>query len=117
MVFIAHEMTQYSGNDVVVFSNCDSVRLTAFEGAKTATLPVIHHAEGTPSAPVVFKDFWDFWQARDYSYTHRDWQHVSFLAEGIIGGKVVCSEKKMPARRSTRLRLHADEMGRQLAIL
>ena len=114
MVFIAHEMTQYSSCDVVVFSNCDSVRLTAFEGAKTTTLPVVHDAEGTPSAPVVFKDFWDFWQARDYSYTHHDWQHVSLLAEGIIGGKVVCSEKKMPARRSTRLHLHADEMGRKL---
>ena len=114
MVFIAHEMTQYSGNDVVVFSNCDSVRLTAFEGAKVATLPVVHQADGTPNAPVVFPDFWDFWQARNYSYTQRDWQKVSLLAEGIIDGKVVCSEKKMPARRSTRLRLYADEMGHPL---
>ena len=114
MVFIAHEMTQYSGSDVVVFSNCDSVRLTAFEGAKTATLPVAHPTDGTPNAPVVFQGFWDFWKARELSYSQRNWQKVSLLAEGIIDGKVVCAEKKMPARRSTRLRLYADEMGKPL---
>ena len=114
MVFIAHEMTQYSNKDVVVFSNCDSVRLTAFEGEKTVTHPVIHQKDGTPNAPVVFKDFWDFWQARTFSYTQRNWQKVSFVAEGIKNGQVVCSEKKMPARRSTKIRLHADEMGKPL---
>jgi len=64
MVFIAHEMTQFSDNDVVVFSNCDSVRLTAFDGARVATLPVVHDGEGIPNAPVVFEGFWDFlsWQ-------------------------------------------------------
>jgi beta-galactosidase len=114
MVFIAHEMTQYSPNDVVVFSNCDSVRLTAFDGGKTATLPVVHKADGIPNAPVVFKGFWDFWQARALSYTQRNWQKVSFLAEGIIDGKVVCSERKMPSRRSTHIRLYSDDMGKPL---
>ena len=113
-LFIAHEMTQFSDNDVVVFSNCDSVRLTAFEGEKTLTLPVVHDPNGIPNAPVVFKDFWNFWEARDHSYTQRNWQSVSLLAEGIINGKVVCSEKKMPSRRSTKLRLYADEMGKKL---
>ncbi len=114
MVFIAHEMSPFSGSDVVVFSNCDSVRLTAYNGEQTATLPVIHKSDGIPNAPVVFPNFWDFWTARNHSYTQRDWASVSFVAEGIVDGKVVCSEKKMPSRRSTRLRLYADEMGRQL---
>ncbi len=114
MVFIAHEMTQYSPNDVVVFSNCDSVRLTVFEDEMTATLPVVHQPDGIPNGPVTFKGFWDFWKARDLSYTQRNWQKVSFLAEGIIDGKVVCSEKKMPSRRSTHIRLYADEMGKPL---
>lgn len=30
------------------------------------------------------------------------------VAEGIINGKVVCTQKKMPSRRSTKLRLYAD---------
>ena len=114
MVFIAHELTPFSDADVVVLSNCDSVRLTALNGEQVATLPVRHEAEGIPNAPVVFKGFWDFWKAREHSYTKRSWQTVSLLAEGIIGGKVVCQEKKMPSRRSTKIRLVADEMGREL---
>ena len=113
-LFIAHEMTQSSPNDVTIFSNCDSVRLTALDGWKTATLPVVHDPEGMPNAPVVFKGFWDFWQARSLSYTQRSWQKVKFVAEGIVNGEVVCREEKMPARRSTKLRLYADEMGKKL---
>ena len=113
-LFIAHEMTQSSPNDVTIFSNCDSVRLTALDGWKTATLPVVHDPEGVPNAPVVFEGFWDFWQARSLSYTQRSWQKVKLVAEGIVNGEVVCREEKMPARRSTKLRLYADEMGKQL---
>ena len=113
-LFIAHEMTQSSPEDVTIFSNCDSVRLTALDGWKTATLPVIHDPEGTPNAPVVFKGFWDFWQARSLSYTQRSWQKVKLVAEGIVNGEVVVREEKMPARRSTKLRLYADEMGKKL---
>ena len=114
MVFIANEMTQFSDSDVTVFSNCDSVRLTVFEGDKSVTLPVKHTADGIQSAPVVFKGFWDFWQAREYSYKQRNWQRVSLLAEGIRDGKVVVTEKKMPSRRSTKLRLYVDNAGRRL---
>lgn len=114
MVFIANEMTQFSDSDVTVFSNCDSVRLTVFEGDKSMTLPVVKTADGVPCSPVVFKGFWNFWQAREYSYKQRNWQRVSLLAEGIRGGKVVVTEKKMPSRRSTKLRLYVDDMGRQL---
>lgn len=141
MVHIAHEMTQFSDSDVVVFSNCDSVRLTMYDSAKVITLPVSHcstytghtampfdptdHDSTTPNIiastpqnrynyPVVFKGVWNFWQARERSYKQRAWQKVKMKAEGIIGGKVVCSELKMPSRRSTKLRLVADEMGKRL---
>jgi beta-galactosidase len=113
-LFIAHEMTQSSPADVTIFSNCDSVRLTALDGFAAETLPVIHDPEGVPNAPVVFKGFWDFWQARSLSYTQRNWQAVKLVAEGIVNGQVVCREEKMPARRSTKLRLYADEMGKKL---
>lgn len=113
MVFIANEMTQFSDPDVTVYSNCDSVRLTVF-GEKSLTLPVKHDPAGVQSAPVVFKGFWDFWQAREYSYKQRNWQRVTLLAEGIRDGKVVATEKKMPSRRSTKLRLYVDEMGKKL---
>ena len=111
VVYIAHEMSQFSDADVVVFSNCDSVRLSVYDGTKSWTLPVIHAKGHMPNAPVVFKNVWNFWEARDYSYVQKKWQKVNILAEGIINGKVVCAQKKMPSRRSTTLRLRIDSQG------
>lgn len=126
MVHIAHDMTQFSDSDVVVFSNCDSVRLSIYDGEKQYTLPVIHTAATQQpgsafsqlnsqfAKPVVFKNVWNFWEARQHSYIHKKWQEVNIKAEGIIGGKVVCAETRMPSRRSTKLRLYADDMGKSL---
>lgn len=114
MVFIANEMMPFSDNDVTVFSNCDSVRLTLFEGDKVAVQAVAHDAADQPNRPLVFKDFWNQMAAREYSYKKRNWQRVSLVAEGIKNGKVVATEKKMPSRRSTKIRLYADAMGRDL---
>jgi beta-galactosidase len=114
MVFVAHEMSAFSDSDVVVFSNCDSVRLSAYGGAKTWTKPVVHAKGHLPNAPVVFRNVWDFWEAREYSYVQKNWEKVHFVVEGIINGQVVCTEKKMPSRRSTKLRLSVDGLGKQL---
>ena len=123
MITIAHEMTQFSDKDVTVFSNCDSVRLTLYGGEHCWTLPVLHgspygaadgEAAHAPSQPVIFKDAWDFFEARNHSYTQKSWQSVKMVAEGIVNGKVVCTDDKMPSRRSTKLRLYADEMGKPL---
>ena len=122
-VFIAHEMTQFSDRDVTVFSNCDSVRLTVYCGEHCWTLPVGHgspygsrdgYTAQAPSQPVVFKDAWNFFEARQHSYTQKSWQSVKMVAEGIVNGQVVCKDEKMPSRRSTKLRLYADEMGKPL---
>ncbi|MBQ8521095.1 MAG: glycoside hydrolase family 2, partial [Bacteroides sp.] len=108
MVYIAHEMSQFSDVDVVVFSNCDSVRLSVYDDTRSWTLPVVHEKGHMPNTPVVFKDVWDFWEARELSYKQKNWQKVNMVAEGIIDGKVVCTTKKMPSRRSTKLRLYVD---------
>lgn len=134
-VYIAHEMTQFSDPSVVVFSNCDSVRLSLYDGELSWTLPVLHEkvlpdqgSAGVVSlrdnlrndvvmpynAPVIFPEAWDFWKARSYSYTGKAWQKVNMTAEGIIGGKVAATHRRMPSRRSTKLRLYADERGQQL---
>ena len=107
IVAIAHEMTQFSERDVTIFSNCDSVRLTMYDGEHCWTEPVTNGRS-------VFHDAWDFFEARNWSYTKRNWQNVRMTAEGIVGGKVVCRDERMPSRRSTKLRLRVDEMGRQL---
>ena len=98
MIFLAHEMSQFSDKDVVVFSNCDSIRLSIYDGTKTWTKPVVHAKGHLPNAPVVFENVWDFWEARGYSYTQKNWQKVNMVAEGIIDGKVVCTQRKcLPA--------------------
>ena len=107
IVTIAHEMTQFSEKDVTVFSNCDSVRLTMYDGEHCWTQPV-------DKGLVVFKEAWDFFEARNWSYTQKNWQNVKMIAEGIIDGKIVCKTEKMPSRRSTKLRLYVDEMGKKL---
>jgi len=106
-------MTPFSDANVTVFSNCDSVRLTVYEG-KSITKPVLHAKGHMPYAPVTFENVYDFWQMRDYTYKRKKPDLVSFLAEGIINGKVVCSEKKMPSRRSTKIRLTIDKQGKDL---
>ena len=107
IVTISHEMTQFSEKDVTVFSNCDSVRLTMYDGEHCWTQPV-------DKGLVVFKEAWDFFEARNWSYTQKNWQNVKMIAEGIINGKVTCKTEKMPSRRSTKLRLYVDEMGKKL---
>ncbi len=114
MIFIANEMTQFSDEDVCVFTNCDSLRMTVFEGDKVMTQKVASSPTDNPYEPVIFAHAWDFWQAREYSYKKRNWQRVSLLVEGYIGGKIVCTEKKMPSRRSNKIKLSADTMGRDL---
>lgn len=114
MVYIAHEMSQFSDKDVTVFSNCDSVRLSIYDGEKSWVMPVLHAEGHMPNAPVVFRDVWDFFEARNYSYYQKNWQKVNMVAEGIMGGKVVCTTRRMPSRRSTKLQLRTDTEGKQL---
>ena len=114
MIYITHEMSQFSDKDVVVFTNCDSVRLSVYDGEKSWTLPVVREEGHMLNPPVVFSDVWDFWEARNYSYLQKNWQKVNMTAEGIINGEVVCSTTKMPSRRSTKLRLSVDSLNKPL---
>lgn len=113
MVFIAHEMSPFSDADVTVFSNCDEVRLIVY-GKDTLQQKVPRKKVGMPNPPVVFKNVYDFDEMRVYPYVKKDWKQVTFIAEGIIDGKVVCSTKKMPSRRSTKLKLSIDNEGQEL---
>lgn len=115
MVFAAHELGPFSDADIVVFSNCDSVRITLYDDpATTRTLPVVRQPGHMPAPPVVFKDAYDFLDLRAHTYTGKNWQRVNLLVEGIIDGKVVCTQVKKPARRSEKLALRVDHQGQAL---
>lgn len=111
MVFIAHEISPFSSPDVTVFTNCEEVRLIVYE---QDTLVQSAPKWNMPHAPIVFKNVFDFMKMREWTYTKKQWQNVSFIAEGLIGGKVVCTTKKTPARRSNKLRLSIDNEGQNL---
>jgi beta-galactosidase len=113
MVFVAHEITPFSDADVVVFTNCDEVRLIA-HGRDTLIQKVNRVERGMPNPPLVFKDVFDFKDVRHYSYVQKNWQQINFVAEGIINGEVVVSERKMPARRSNKISLRLDNENQPL---
>lgn len=113
MVFIAHEISSNSDPDITVFTNCDEVRLIVYE-TDTLIQKVPREKVGMPNPPVIFKDIYNFNEMRIYPYIQKNWQKVSIVAEGIIDGKVVCSTKKMPSRRSTKLKLSVDNEGQRL---
>lgn len=107
MVYIAHEMTPFSGKDVTVYSNCDEVRLTFLKDGKTYTYnkPVVK--EGMPSPVITFPDVYDF--MTDKAMSRKKKQDEVFLrAEGLIDGKVVATHEVHPARRPEKVLLWVD---------
>ncbi len=113
MVFIAHEMTPFSGKDVVVYSNCDEVRLTFNKDGKTATYKKDKNRKGMPSPIITFPDMYDFMVDKALS-RERKQEDVYLLAEGLIDGKVVATHKVTPARRPEKLLLWVDNEGTNL---
>lgn len=113
MVYIAHEMTSFSGKDVTVYSNCDEVRLTFNKGGKTYTYKKDKNRPGMPSPVITFPDVYDFMVDKAFSRTQKQ-DDVYLLAEGLIDGKVVATHKVVPARRPEKILLWMDNEGTDL---
>ena len=113
MVYIAHEMTPFSGKDVTVYSNCDEVRLTFNKGGKTYTYKKDKNRQGMPSPVITFPDVYDFMIDKALS-RERKQDDVYLLAEGLIDGKVVATHKVIPARRPEKILLWVDNEGTDL---
>lgn len=107
MLFIAHELTQVSPADVVIFTNCDEVRLTWLGRVIGTAKP--QAGSPLPHPPIVFKNVFD------YSVISRDWRsrtgEIEMIAEGLINGKVVIREVKKYPERTTALKLEVDAAG------
>jgi beta-galactosidase len=108
MVFIAHEMTPFSGKDVVVYSNCEEVRLTYNKAGETYTYLKDTQRKGMPSPVIIFPDVYDFMKDVRMSMLERKQDDVYLLAEGLINGQVVATCKVSPARRPEKLLLWID---------
>lgn len=108
MVYIAHELTPFSPEDVTVYSNCDEVRLTIFKDGKVLTHSKDKDHQGMPSPIITFKDVFHF---MEWKYMARKGKQndTYLLAEGIIDGKVVATHKRYPSGQAHHIRLRLDD--------
>ena len=113
MIYIAHELTPFSPEDVTVYSNCDEVRLTVFKGGKKYVYKKDPDHKGMPSPIITFEDAFHFmeWKAMARAGKQND---AYLLAEGLIGGKVVATHKRYPSGQPDRITLRLDNEGVRL---
>ena len=108
MVFIAHEMAPFSPSDVVVFSNCEEVRLSLY-GEEIGTLST--QKEGLKvNYPAIFEDVYRFYDMKARYRSGRG-EGTEIVAEGIIDGEVVVTSVKQPSLKATDLKLNVDYSG------
>jgi len=107
-VCIAHELTQVSGRDVVVYSNCEEVRLT-WLGQTVATRKPDAGYRSMPHPPFTFTNAFDF------AVVKRHWRDrtgkIEMVAEGLIGGQVVAKQVKKYPERTTSVSVTVDDAG------
>jgi beta-galactosidase len=111
MVYITHELTQASGPDVIIFSNCDEVRLT-WLGKEIGTMKPDSTKRIMPHAPFIFHNVFNYHEISSH-WRNRS-NKIEMVAEGLINGKVVCREVKRYAERTTGIRLTIDSLGEGL---
>ena len=113
-VYIAHLMTPFSPKDVIVFTNCEEVKLTMY-GKEVGVKKATDENSPVPRVPVVFENVFRHVDARNKNkkgYGKIDQQFVEgavMKAEGMIGGDVVAEHKRWPVGRKRRLVLKVDD--------
>lgn len=110
MVYIAHELTPFSPNDVTVYSNCDEVRLTVFDGGKTYSYKKDAFHQGMPSPVIKFDDVYRFMEWKAMARSGKQ-NKAYLLAEGLVDGKVVATHKRYPSGQADHIRLRLDDEG------
>lgn len=113
MVYIAHEMTPFSSEDVTVYSNCDEVRLQFTSEGETHIYKRELNSKGMEYPIITFKDVYDFMVDKQFSRSGNQ-ENSYLLAEGYIDGKCVVMHKVKPSRRPSKLQLNIDYDGTQL---
>ena len=109
MVFIANEMTPFSGTDVYVFTNCEEVRLSSF-GKEFKTIKVKDLGINMPHPIVKFEEAYS-WSELMRSGRSQNANADKIVVEGLIGGKVVATATKSASKREIRLVLEVDTSG------
>jgi beta-galactosidase len=103
MVYITNELTQVSPTSVVVYSNCQQVRLT-WRGKVIETKRPDSGYKSLPHPPFTFTDVFG-------SNVIRGNDETALIAEGLIDGEVVVTQIKKYAMRTRGVRLVLDGVG------
>lgn len=106
MVYIANAMTPFSPEDIVVYTNCDSVRVIVNEKDTLVQVPLLEE-KGIRHPPVVFKGAYSFVDVRALHRAGKP-EQCSIVAEGFLDGKIVARTKNMPSKRNEQLVLTVD---------
>ena len=116
MLFVAHELTQVSPEDIVVLSNCDEVRLT-WMGKDLGIQKPDQREEwkNLPHPPFVFKKVFDLHEISKFDETRRKTHEYELVAEGLIDGEVVIRKVKPYAEKSVGLKLEIAHEGLTLS--
>lgn len=113
MVHIIHELTQVSYSDVIVYSNCDEVRLTYNGELLGVERPSSReNYQGLPHAPFVFEDAFELLAVKAPG-VNKSFE-AEMIAEGIIDGEVVVKQIKLYPLRSEALQLQVSDEGLDL---
>jgi len=110
MVYVANEMTPFSPEDVTVYSNCEEVHLTVFENGKKYVYQRSTDKCKMPSPIITFKDAFHFMELKVLARSGKR-KEAYILAEGLVNGKIVATNKKYPSWRPVSLRLRVDDDG------
>jgi beta-galactosidase len=109
MVFIANEITPFSNGDVLVFTNCEEVRLS-ISGKEPQTIKVKDLGANMPHPPVKFERIYT-WADIQRMGRSQNKEAGKITVEGLIGGKVVATTVKSPSKRESKLVLEVDLDG------
>ncbi len=107
MIYISHELTPFSPKDITVYSNCDEVRLTVFEGGRQYVYKKEANHKGMPSPIITFKDAFSFMEWKAMARGKKQ-DAAYLLAEGLMNGKVVTSHKRYPSGQADHISLRLD---------
>lgn len=110
MVFNTHQLTQISPEDVIIYSNCEEIRLT-WLGEEIGTQKPSGDGKykHLPHPPFVFKDVFDFSKIR--SRGKNKIENAEMIVEGLINGEVVVRDEKPYPQRTSGLVLEVADEG------
>jgi beta-galactosidase len=113
MLYIAHELTQISPSDIVIFSNCEEVRLHWLDQAFGPQKPDAGYPY-LPHPPFIFTNAFDF-RLINGDHSKGEWRakthDLELVAEGLIAGRVVSRVVKKYPERTTGIEVAVDDAG------